>query len=492
MINYSKLKYEVLQKKVIFMRNILLVLIMLLAVCGRSESRSFPSASADDSNSVAVLTGETIVECLIEKFSASSGDDHVIKQFKHSVASLIGKRVIIRGYVSSVSQQFLSREKKVIVTVGRSAEQAVNVKFLVRGGAKNSVLELQAGQDVVFGGRISDSWDFLNDLVVEDAVAIDLKEYNKMSAIARKRRDFLLGDCLIRAKPFEELCQSRRSELLEMAKCANAAYPNKPIPSGYRPLAREEWETVVVKSHYSAEIYSDDGYVVFGDGLRGRVFISRFSGRVIVAWSGCDLSGSQIRAAGGLDFLTCVTHLLKSGTTSQFSQAFAITKGVVEYFKDDVWIVGHSLGGCITTYLAAQINDDPLGERIKFATFNGLGIASSMANEMGSERRNICARRLTNVYCTEDPVFNMHQFTRWTGIPPRHFGQSYFIKYRDPDNKIGAIDELLWCHGMDEMCCQIKYYCPKFTTWQICLIGLLIVILVLGCYGFLRVLGRHR
>ena len=62
-----------------------------------------------------------------------------------------------------------------------------------------------------------------------------------------------------------------------------------------------------------------------------------------------------------------------------------------------------------------------LGERVKFATFNGLGIAASMADEMSSERRNICARRLTNVYCTEDPVFNMHQSTRWTGIPPRHF-----------------------------------------------------------------------
>jgi hypothetical protein len=271
-----------------------------------------------------------------------------------------------------------------------------------------------------------------------------------------------------------------------MAKCANAAYPNKPIPSGYRPLAREEWSSVVGKCRYSSEIYSDDGYVVFGDGLRGRVFMSRFSGRVIVAWSGCDLSGSQVRAAGGLDFLTCVTHLLKSGTTSQFSQALAITKGVVEYFKDDVWIVGHSLGGCITTYLAAQINEDPLGERIKFATFNGLGIAASMADEMSFERRNICARRLTNVYCTEDPVFNMHQFTRWTGIPPRHFGRSYFIKYRDPDNKIGAIDELMWYHGMDEMCCQIKYYCPKFRSWQVGVIVLLVIILLLGSWVLIR------
>jgi pimeloyl-ACP methyl ester carboxylesterase len=164
----------------------------------------------------------------------------------------------------------------------------------------------------------------------------------------------------------------------------------------------------------------------------------------------------------------------------------AITKGVVEYFKDDVWIVGHSLGGCITTYLASQIDEDPRGERVKFATFNGLGIAASMADEMSSERRNICARRLTNVYCTEDPVFNMHQFTRWTGIPPRHFGRSYFIKYRDPDNKIGAIDELMWYHGMDEMCCQIKYYCPKFRSWQVGVIVLLVIILLLGSWVLIR------
>lgn len=279
---------------------------------------------------------------------------------------------------------------------------------------------------------------------------------------------------------------------MPITQCANTAYPDKQIPSGYRPLSREEWNSVVAQSRYSAEIYSDDGYIVFGDGLRGRVFISRFSDRVIVAWSGCDLSGNQIRTAGGLDFLTCIAHLLKSETTSQFTQALAITKGVIKHFKDDVWIVGHSLGGCITTYLASQIEEAPLGERVKFATFNGLGIAASLADAMSSERRNICARRLTNVYCTEDPVFNMHQITRWTGIPPRHFGRSYFIKYRDPDNEVGALDELLWHHGMDEMCRQIQYHCPKFKSWQVFLIGLLAIILALGSWALFRTLARHR
>ena len=46
------------------MKNVLLSLMMLVAICGRSESRKFCSESADDRNSVAVLTGKALVECL--------------------------------------------------------------------------------------------------------------------------------------------------------------------------------------------------------------------------------------------------------------------------------------------------------------------------------------------------------------------------------------------------------------------------------------------
>lgn len=477
------------------MKKIFLGVIMILAGCGQSESEDIGYGLPDDSDSVAVLTGKTIVECLIEKYGASSEDDHLVDQFKNSVTCLAGNRVIIRGNVGEVSRQrFTIDRKKVIVAVGRSAEQTVNVKFLIRKGAENTISGLRVGQEVVFEGRVSDSWDFLTDLVVEDAVVVDLKEYKKMSTIAERRRDFLLGDCLIRSKPFGELGEDKRSELFEMAKCANSAYPNTAIPSGYRSLSRKEWNAVVAQSQYSADIYSEDGYIVFGNGLRGRVFVDCFSDRAVVAWSGCDLSPDKIRQVGMLDLLTCAKHLVGE-IASQHEQALTITKGVIEHFKDDVWIVGHSLGGCITTYLSSQIEEDPYGERVKFATFNGLGIGASMADEMSSERRNVCARRLTNVYCTEDIVFNAHNFTGWTGIPPRHFGQSYFIKYRASDKKLGMIEELLWHHGMDEMCRQIEYYCPndpKYSIGKGCLITLFGIVLILGVWLLIRVFRRFR
>ena len=169
---------------------------------------------------------------------------------------------------------------------------------------------------------------------------------------------------------FYQLSENEQKELLWMAKAANAAYIGGKMPIGFRPIFLEEWEKCAVDC--GEIVYTTDGYFNVGSGLRGRLMIDMLSGdRVILALSGCDFGISKkefLKDAG-----QCVKHYFTCNA-KQYKQALKVMNGVLELHpRKELWIVGHSLGGSLTTYLAIHLPQSKT--QVKCATFNGNGVS---------------------------------------------------------------------------------------------------------------------
>ena len=220
-----------------------------------------------------------------------------------------------------------------------------------------------------------------------------------------------------------------------MAKAAKAAYPDGDKPLGYRSFTRAEWEAC--SKGCPELIYTEDGYFNVGSGLRGRLMVHMVNeGRVVLALSGVD----DITKNGIIEFAKDVVeagkHYLDAErfsrlfTSEQYRQSLQLMNGVLAIKqRSHLWIVGHSLGGSLATYLALEIPSNRI--RIKCATFNGLGF--SPFKSVSPEQQHHAAIRVRNVYCDGDPVY----------IFPRHFGPSYSIVGTGPALEQHSLDGLL-------------------------------------------------
>ena len=220
---------------------------------------------------------------------------------------------------------------------------------------------------------------------------------------------------------FSDLPVSERKELVWMAKAANSAYQGEPKPLGYRSFSRREWDACAAGC--DELVYAEDGYFNAGSGLRGRLMVNMLNeGRVILALSGCDFG--EDKEEFFKDLKQCVSHYVNIGAV-QYKQALKVMNGVLSAKpRTDLWIVGHSLGGSMTTYLALHL---PEGRtRIKCATFNGFGI--SPRYKFGGEKGAIAASRLRNVYCEGDPVYNNLPWRKFLLPDALHVGPSYSLK----------------------------------------------------------------
>lgn len=238
-------------------------------------------------------------------------------------------------------------------------------------------------------------------------VGVDVKPLSK------ERSDLAPGQ----SGTYYQLSDAERKELVWMAKAAKAAYPDGDKPLGYRSFTRAEWEAC--SKGCPELIYTEDGYFNVGSGLRGRLMVHMVNeGRVVLALSGVDMNKGLSEFVK--DIVEAGKHYLdaerfrKLFSPEQYRQSLQLMNGVLAIKqRSHFWIVGHSLGGSLATYLALEI---PSGRtRIKCATFNGLGF--SPFKSVSSEQQHHAAIRLRNVYCDGDPVY----------IFPRHFGPSYSI-----------------------------------------------------------------
>lgn len=220
---------------------------------------------------------------------------------------------------------------------------------------------------------------------------------------------------------FLALPRARRAELVHYAKCARAAYPGEAIPKGLRPFTETEWKDCVLGQSYAGCTYSPDGFLNVGTGLRARLMVSTTSDDVVVAWSGCDLGPSQIKS-GGRDVIAVLKQMAGS-LDGQYSQASHLFEGVLLGTRGHVTVVGHSLGGGLTTYVVASAGDTQ--DRVSGFTFNGLGFSEkALGRHMTPLRRQRAEELLVNVKGSRELLFRLKNMA---GLPASHFGKVYEV-----------------------------------------------------------------
>lgn len=445
----------------------------------KTEASAYLSENHDFS--LSVVNGQTLVRsfvaaqsCTNKEFSALFSDavfelaDHnltiagsVAGKPESRLGATIGKKIldaIPLNAVTNISQAIDTSKLK--VTVGDSSQQPLNVSVDLRDSFRDEVLKLESGQPVVFRGRLSGS-----KMAFYDAVLVETNDYEQALAMLDNQyvRSAVSGESVVIAEPFESVSGPARLELLKMAKCAELAYPDMALPEGYTPFLPEEWDSISSASHIDWNRYNTrTGYLVLGDDLRGRLLHGP-SGLTVISWSGCDLDKYESLEHGIVDFATCVKYIALGEKENQFKLVPKVCNAVLRSIKGNVWIVGHSLGGALTAYSALNIPDEYYG-RVRCATFNGLGISCLDFSNTAYEKRAQAASCIVNVYCTTDPVFNLHRhFRKFAGalasyFAPRHLGRSYFLEYDasakgDPEQfeqwKNAVMDEVLdWLAGL--------------------------------------------
>lgn len=227
-----------------------------------------------------------------------------------------------------------------------------------------------------------------------------------------------------------------KQRLQRLAVCANAAYPGYAMPDEYRPFNEEEWMRCKLLRFAGNGVFDKDGYLCYATGLRARLMVHKISGDVVVAWSGCDfpkdLKGSAI---DGWTALRSYWGRLDG----QFDQALKIFQGILATMPGRIEVVGHSLGGALTTYVVAASSD--IDKRVVGVTFNGLGLTNAVQKKLTDSKREKIERLLVNVKGSEDPVFKM----KWA----RHYG----IVYNVPQ-ECGM--DLMAAHSQDTLIEEMK------------------------------------
>lgn len=219
-----------------------------------------------------------------------------------------------------------------------------------------------------------------------------------------------------------------QTNLVRLVACANAAYPGVDIPDGYRPFTDAEWRACGL-SDVAMVPYAGDGYLHYATGLRARLMASRESDGIVVAWSGCDFDNGS----NGFTDASSVTKQYFGYLDSQYAQALKIMNGVLASTSGRVEVVGHSLGGGLTTYVVAACSDDK--GRVTGTTFNGLGLSRMLQARLTAAERRRAEASIVNVKSSADPVFVMPM--------ARHYGRIYDIPQKSDAWKAHSIDILI-------------------------------------------------
>ena len=480
------------------MKKILLCVVALWAVWSVSAN----SAAKEETDklpllAVAVSDGQALVKILLAK--AASSFKAFDRSFNFAATFLDGRKVAVKGSIASVSETLPSRARNVLlgnsskeyavsVLLGSVRQQPVNIRCVMSVADSARCPDLKVGRRVVLVGTFARDGGLFGGFVLQDALFVDDETYKKAEDFLNQAGDSLPFDRLMPPEPFATLDGSSRRELTEKAECALAAYPDKSLPWGFRPFSREEWALVASEFGYAEETYSDDGYFVLGNGLRGRLMVHRLARLSVVSWSGCDLLGADALTAGTADLMVCLKHLFEGDVNAQFKQAYEISKAVVGTRKGKIWIVGHSLGGSIATYIALALEE--CGDRVEVASFNGLGISARIGRQMDAASRARAARRIVNVFSESDPIYNLDAtgLLSLFSLEPMHFGRSYFLENQNvpcqTDNPLKQeVLAIRQRHGLEELHHQMEAQSPGGNWWWI--VSALVLVCVCSLVGAL-------
>jgi len=256
-----------------------------------------------------------------------------------------------------------------------------------------------ATADTSVGTRISAAWDNL-----KNAAA---------NAIEHHQADEL---------QYSTLPSESKVLMLTLARCANAAYPEVMPPDEFRTFSSQDWEVCVLGRHYEGCRFDDEGYLYVGSGLRARFMENKRTRDIVVAWSGCDLDGLVKGDFSGIaDAKTVIRQYCGKVDGGQLEQAAKIFSGIILSLPGRrIDVVGHSLGGAITTYVVATAADGD--ERVYGTTFNGLGLSKKLISKhMTPWRKSRAGKYIVNIKCDKDPVY------AGAIVESTHYGPTYNI-----------------------------------------------------------------
>jgi len=473
-----------------------------VAVDLQQEAREF--AKANSALVLAVANGQVMREALQAVRVQQPGVSSEVAA--DALNRLAAREVVVAGSVTEVSKPVVSRAKhKVRLMIGHAHGQPINVDCLVPVQSE-AVADLLPGRAVAFRGWISREWRTRKSLVGDDSQTVAgarlfaRAEHDRiLSYLPYVERD-LPGDRVVLPRPFAGMEVSERRRSCEMARCAASAYPEKPIPDGYRAMSREDWLAVAKDCGFGDESYSDDGYLILGNGLRGRFLVKTFPRRTVIAWSGCDLDAKGVLSNGLADFATAAKHLLDGDDKRQFEQALAVSRSILAVRKGEVWIVGHSLGGALTTYVALSLTVGV--DRLFCASFNGLGIAPTFAEKLSTDAKSRVGQLMVDIYCDQDPIRLVEKTTHHPLLVGRimssvHFGRPYYVTLGDVDIASNPGDEgICRAHSIDRLTAEMDAVTPPLVTktgwtWIWSVVGGVILLgLARVVVGLIR-RGRH-
>lgn len=379
--------------------------------------------------SVIAMAGETL-----------HGQKDAVESRKNVLRLLNGRYVCLDGSLVKTRSKLFRRKSLTggEIMIGRSEQQPVNIEFKVALASAKELAEIPENGAIAIRGYVAKCGK-----VLTNAEVISKDRYRQLKNECEEKKVLLSGKTFVPDRPFGSADAQEKMMLREMGACAKAAYPREVLPPGYVPLSRSDWNELVATNCFASNVYSDEGYFVTGHGIRARLM--KKGPRFVIAFSGCDLSNGAFEH-GMKDLMSCVNSLYKGDADAQFRIALDLCERVVRWAPGQVWIVGHSLGGCLTTYVTLKL---PEGEgRIRSATFNGFGLSDRIWQKLPEDAYGIAARRNVNVYCTKDPVYNCNAKTKWLWADTRHFGRAYYLEY-DEFAKTNHIDAMAYFHGID-------------------------------------------
>ena len=277
---------------------------------------------------------------------------------------------------------------------------------------------LSSGVDMIRSG-VSNTLSGVSGTLSAAADAVDPSAPNMLSFEMKEEKFF--------EQPIEV-----QTNLMRLVACANAAYPGVDIPAGYRPFTGEEWRACGLDS-VSMTPYAGDGYLHYATGLRARLMASTDSDGIVVAWSGCDFDNGS----NGFTDASAVTRQYFGYLDNQYAQALKVMNGVLASTTGRVEVVGHSLGGGLTTYVVAACGDDK--GRVTGTTFNGLGLSRLLQARLTAAERRKAEDSIINVKSSADPVFVMPL--------ARHYGRILDVPQESDAWKAHSIDILIGVMG---------------------------------------------
>lgn len=137
-----------------------------------------------------------------------------------------------------------------------------------------------------------------------------------------------------------------------------------------------------------------------GMGLRGALFaVPEFDDAVILSFAGTE------KALSNRKLHNVVTDIfqLYYGPETTYMAAVGLLKDIMASVKDDIWVVGHSLGGGLMQYACVAMNDS----RVHGIGYNAAGLSSYSLKALTANRINMMEHNIRQIRSCSDYISRM-------------------------------------------------------------------------------------